>query len=87
MGNGSGPGRLNSRVYTNSFAGKNNEAYKPFYLRDLGNSFYGLSKSQYSHSTYYQLANNGAGAGARGDRWLRSKGYQPTVFTPPPLMR
>jgi hypothetical protein len=87
MGNGSGPGRLNSRVYTNSFAGKNNEAYKPFYLRDVGNSFYGLSKPQYSHSTYYQLANNGAGAGARGDRWLRSQGYQPTVFTPPTLMR
>jgi len=87
MGNGSGPGRLNSRVYTNSFAGKNNEAYKPFYLRDVGNSFYGLSKPQYSHATYYQLANNGAGAGARGDRWLRSHGYQSTVFTPPTLMR
>jgi hypothetical protein len=87
MGNGSGPGRLNSRVYTNSFAGKNNEAYKPFYLRDLGNSFYGLSKPQYSHSTYYQLANNGAGAGARGDRWLRSQGYQSIPFIPPALRR
>lgn len=87
MGNGSGPGRINSRVYTNSFAGKNNEAYKPFYLRDVGNSFYGLSKPQYSRSTYYQLANNGAGAGARGDRWLRSQGYQPISFMPPTLMR
>jgi hypothetical protein len=87
MGTGSGPGRLNSRVYTNSFAMKNNAAYSPFNLLHLGNSFYGLSKPQYSHSTYYQLANNGAGAGARGDRWLRSQGYQPITFTPPPLMR
>jgi hypothetical protein len=87
MGNGSGPGRLNSRVYTNSFAGKNNEAYKPFYLRDVGISFYGLSKPQYSHSTYYQLANNGAGAGARGDRWIRAYGQQPINFIPPALMR
>lgn len=79
--------RLNSRIYTNSFAGKNIEAYKPFHLRNLGDSFYGLTRSQYSHSTYYQLADNGAGAGSRGDRWLRSQGYQPTIFNPPPLMR
>ena len=87
MGNGSGPGRLNSRVYTNSFAGKNNAAYFPFNSQHLGNSFYGLSKPQYSHSTYYQLANNGAGAGARGDRWLRSHSQQPIEFIPPALMR
>jgi hypothetical protein len=79
--------RLGSRIYTNSFAGKNNEAYKPFYLRDLGNSFYGLSKAQYSYSTYYQLADIGAGSGARGDRWTRSQGYPPTSFIPPALIR
>jgi hypothetical protein len=87
MGTGSGPGRLNSRVYTNSFAGKNNAAYAPFYFLEAGNSFYGLSRSQYSHQTYYQLADNGAGAGARGDRWLRSQGYQPITFIPPALRR
>ncbi len=87
MGNGSGPGRINSRVYTNSFAGKNNAAYAPFYFKDVGNSFYGLSKPQYSHSTYYQLANNGAGAGARGDRWTRAYGQQPISFIPPTLYR
>ena len=87
MGNGSGPGRINSRVYTNSFATKNIAEYRHFNLLHLGNSFYGLSKPQYSHSIYYQLANNGAGAGARGDRWSRSQGYQPISFIPPALMR
>lgn len=75
--------RLNSRIFTNSFAGKNNAAYAPFYFKEQGDSFYGLSKSQYAHQTYYQLANNGAGAGARGDRWLRANGYQPRSFVPP----
>ena len=87
MGTGSGPGRLNSRIFTNSFAGKNNAAYAPFYFQQAGNSFYGLTKSQYSHQTYYQLANNGAAAGARGDRWLRAQGYQPITFIPPALTR
>jgi hypothetical protein len=87
MGTGSGPGRLNSRIYTNSFAGKNNAAYAPFYFLQAGNSFYGLSRPQYSRQTYYQLADNGAGAGARGDRWLRSQGYQPITFIPPTLRR
>jgi hypothetical protein len=76
-------GRINSRIYTNSFAGKNNEAYLPFYLRSAGSSFFGLSKPQYSHQTYYQLADNGAGAGARGDRWLRANGQQSISFIPP----
>ena len=87
MGTGSGPGRLNSRIFTNSFAGKNNAAYAPFYFQQAGNSFYGLTKSQYSHQTYYQLASNGAAAGARGDRWLRAQGYQPITFIPPALTR
>ena len=83
MGTGSGAGRINSRIYTNSFAGKNNEAYAPFYLLSAGKSFYGLSRPQYSRQTYYQLADNGAGAGARGDRWLRAYGGQPISFIPP----
>jgi hypothetical protein len=78
-----GYGRLNSRIFTNSFAGKNNAAYAPFNLLQQGDSFYGLSKPQYSYQTYYQLANNGAGAGARGDRWLRANGIQPRSFIPP----
>jgi hypothetical protein len=80
MGTG---GRINSRIYTNSFAGKNNEAYLPFHFLAAGNSFFGLSKPQYSRQTYYQLADNGAGAGARGDRWLRANGHQPISFIPP----
>lgn len=87
MGTGSGPGRLNSRIYTNSFAGKNNTAYAPFYFLSAGDSFYGLSQPQYSRQIYYQLADNGAGAGARGDRWLRAKGQQPISFIPPTRMR
>jgi hypothetical protein len=85
MGTGSGAGRINSRIYNNSFAGKNNEAYMPFYFQAAGNSFYNLSRAQYSRQTYYQLADNGAGAGARGDRWLRTQGYQPISFIPPSL--
>jgi hypothetical protein len=87
MGNGSGPGRFSSRINTNSFATKNYAGYRPFYFKDVGNSFYGLSKPQYSHQIYYQLANNGAGAGARGDRWIRAYGQQPINFIPPALMR
>lgn len=83
MGTRSGTGRINSRIYTNSFAGKNNEAYSPFHLRSIGGSFFGLSKPQYSRQTYYQLADNGAGAGARGDRWLRANGHQSISFIPP----
>ena len=82
-----GTTRINSRIYTNSFAGKNTEAYLPFHLRNQGNSFFGLSKPQYSHQTYYQLADNGAGFGARAERWSRSRGQQPIQFIPPPLIR
>ena len=81
---GSGPGKFNSRSNTNSFSYKMTEMFQPY---KNGGYFAGLSKPQYSHQTYYQLADNGAGAGARGDRWLRSQGYQPTTFIPPPLRR
>ena len=66
MGNGSGPGGLNSRVYTNSYAGASRALAYPF---KYGGSFAGLSRPQYSNLTYYSLAYNGAGAGARGGRW------------------
>jgi hypothetical protein len=80
---GFGSGSFISRVYTNSFATKNIEAYSPFNRNQRGNSFYGLSKPQYSHQTYYQLAYNGAGMGNRGDRWLRANGVPNISFIPP----
>jgi hypothetical protein len=69
MGNGSGPGQLNSRIYTNSFSNISNSL--TFSLNTRGNSFGGLSKPQYSFLTYNTLAYHGAGAGGRGDRWNR----------------
>uniref|UniRef100_A0A6C0IRT9 Uncharacterized protein n=1 Tax=viral metagenome TaxID=1070528 RepID=A0A6C0IRT9_9ZZZZ len=74
--------RLNSRIFTNSFAGMNNRTYAPFWLLQKGDSFYGLSKPQYSHQTYYQLANNGAGVGNREGRWLYNNGAK-ISFIPP----
>lgn len=79
-----GFGRFNSRVFTNSFGTQNNKMYSPFYFANQGDSFYNLSKPQYSHQTYYQLAYNGAGAGGRGERWLRANNVNPTHFIPPP---
>ena len=73
--------RLNSRVFTNSFGTQNNRGYAPFYFEQKGNSFYNLSKPQYSHQTYYQLAYNGAGG--RGERWLRANNVPATHFIPP----
>ncbi len=85
MGSGSGPGRLNSRIYTNSFSSKVNEMAFPF--RNQGTSFAGLSKPQYSHLTYYELANNGAGFGSRGERWARAQGIQTSFIPPSPSIR
>lgn len=83
MGNGSGPGGLNSRIYTNSFAGKVAAAAFPF---KNGGSFGGLTVPQYSYLTYHELANNGASFGARGARWNRANGIQ-TSFIPPVVMK
>jgi hypothetical protein len=80
MGNGSGTNGLNSRVYTNSYAGK--AAAMAFPYRNKGDSFAGFSKPQYSYNTYHNLAFNGAGAGGREGRWLISKGI-PVSFIPP----
>ena len=83
MGNGSGPGRLNSRVYTNSYASKSLEMAFPF---KNGDSFAGLSRPQYSYVTYNCLAYHGAGAGGRAGRWARANSV-PIQFIPPSLSR
>jgi len=80
MGNGSGVRGLNSRVYTNSYASLSLKMAFPY--RNKGDSFGGFSKPQYSHTTYHNLAFNGAGAGGREGRWLINKGVQ-IPFIPP----
>lgn len=71
--------RLNSRIFTNSFAGKNREMAFPF----RPNNYFGLqNRTQYSYNVYHQLADNGASAGARGARWARINGI-PISFIPP----
>ena len=78
MGNGL---RLNSRIFTNSFAGKENEMAFPF----RPYNYFGFqNKTQYSYNVYHQLANNGAGFGARGARWARVNNL-PISFIPPKL--
>jgi len=79
MGNGSGPGRLNSRVFTNSYAAQSYAMTRPFHN---GGSFAGLSVPQYSYVTYNTLAYHGAGAGGRAGRWANHVG-QPIQFIPP----
>jgi hypothetical protein len=72
--------RFNSRVYTNSLAMQNARAYFPF---RKGDSFYGLSKPQYSSQVYHQLANLGPGGGSRACRWERANGITNNQFIPP----
>ena len=69
MGNGSGPGSLNSRIYTNSWSYQGQRQFFNQYARNQGNSFYGLSVPQYQSTMYYTLSNNGPGAGARINRF------------------
>jgi hypothetical protein len=83
MGNGSGPGRLNSRVYTNSYSLVSSAMVKPF---KYGGSFAGLSRPQYSYITYNTLAYQGAGAGGRAGRWARASGNR-ISFIPPYLVK
>jgi hypothetical protein len=64
---GSGP-RIASKIFTNSFAGKEREMAFPL----KPNNYFGFqNKTQYSYNVYHQLANNGASFGARGARWAR----------------
>ena len=71
--------RLGSRIYTNSFAGKEREMAFPL----KPNNYFGFqNKIQYSYNVYHQLANNGAGFGARGERWARANKVQ-IGFIPP----
>ena len=71
---------FNSRIFTNSFAGKEREMALPL----VPKLYFGFrTKSQYSYNVYRQLSNNGAGFGARGARWERIHGLQPVSFTPP----
>jgi hypothetical protein len=79
MGTGSGPGGLNSRVFTNSYSGASAAMVFPF---KNGGSFAGLSKPQYAYVTYNTLAFNGAGFGSRGGKWLHAHGIK-TQFIPP----
>jgi hypothetical protein len=76
---GSGP-RFSSRIFTNSFAGKENEMASPLFPK---NYFGFQTKAQYSYNVYHQLANNGAGLGARGGRWARANHIH-IAFNPPP---
>jgi len=78
MGNGSGPGALNSRVFSNSYAYQVQRMAFPY----RGGSFGGLSAPQYSYNTYSNLAYLGAGAGNRAGRWANAKGLQ-ISFQPP----
>jgi hypothetical protein len=79
MGTGSGPGGLNSRIFTNSFAGQSSAMAYPF----KPNNYFGFnSKPIYSYNVYHQLANNGAGFGAREGRWARVNNVK-ISFIPP----
>jgi hypothetical protein len=69
MGNGSGPSGLNSRIYTNSWAYQAQRQFYKQYRTEEGNSFYGLSRPQYASTIYFNLSNNGPGAGARTRRY------------------
>lgn len=75
MGTGT---RLASRIFTNSFAGKEREMAIPF----MPNYFGFQNRTQYSYNVYHQLADVGAGFGARGARWARVNNV-PISFIPP----
>ena len=65
--------RLGSRIYTNSFASKNNEMALPL----VPKLYFGFpSKGQYSYNVYHQLADLGAGSSSdsRVARWNRKVG-------------
>ncbi len=53
---------LNSRIYTNSYAGKSVDQFRV--QKPQGNYFGGTSVPQYKSTIYYSLANNGTGTGS-----------------------
>lgn len=65
--------KLGSRIYTNSFTGKDQEM--TYSLKT--NKYFGFqNKTQYAYNLYRQLTENGAGAGSRGARWARVNNIQ-----------
>jgi hypothetical protein len=71
MGNNSTLGRFNSRIRTNSFAYKEQQMTMALQPK----AYFGFpSKTMYAYNLYHQLADNGAGFGARGARWDRVNG-------------
>jgi hypothetical protein len=72
---------FNSRIYTNSFSGME-RALLFHNSNNYGGSFGNLSKAQYAHLVYHELADNGAGFASRGARWARVNKYQ-ISFIPP----
>ena len=80
MGNGSGPGRFSSRIYTNSWSYQAQRQFANQNLLQRGDSFYGLSKPQYQSTIYYTLSDNGPGAGARTRRWGTQSNFNTTSF-------
>jgi hypothetical protein len=71
MGSRTALGRFNSRIGTNSFSYKEQQMAFPLQPK----LFFGFpSKTMYSYNLYHQLADNGAGFGARGARWARYNG-------------
>ena len=82
MGNGSGPGRFNSKIYTNTWSYQAQRQFYPNSIRNQGPSFYGLSVPQYQSTIYYTLSNNGPGVGARIQRFggYRQSNFNSTTF-------
>ena len=80
MGNGSGPGRFSSRIYTNSWGYQAQRQFANQNLIQRGDSFYGLTKPQYQSTIYHVLSNNGPGVGARIKRYGSNPDYSSTAF-------
>ena len=68
MGNGSGPGRFSSNIYTNSWSYQAQRQFANENLLQRGDSFYGLSKPQYEQTIKQMLSNLGP-LGARTRRF------------------
>lgn len=70
--------RISSRIFTNSFARKEQEMARPL----VPHNYFGFqTKAQYSYNVYHQLANNGASFGSRGAKWARQHNI-PVSFQP-----